>query len=110
MCCIELCEGVLTAQKRTSTQIPIESCVNLSVFVSVSMSRSVNIPLGISAPLHFLNNRFWSYMYVQPSLIFVIGSSLLTFSASKTFNKLKKGGRLKTLDSKPGTFIVEVIL
>ena len=109
MGCIELCEGVLTAQKRTSTQIPIESCVNLSVFVSVSMSRRVNIPLGISAPLHFLNNRFSSYMYVQPSLIFVIGSSLLTFSASKTFNKLKKGGSLKTLDSKPGTFIVEVI-
>ena len=39
----------------------------------------------------------------------VIGSSPLTFSASKTFNKLKKGGSLKTLDSKPGIFKSDIV-
>ena len=37
MGCIELCGGVHTTQKQTSTQIPIEFCVNLLVCLYVSL-------------------------------------------------------------------------
>ena len=39
--CIGLCGGLQTTQKRTSAQIPIGFCVNLSVSLSVSVSVSV---------------------------------------------------------------------
>ena len=44
MGCTELFGGVHTAQRQTSTEIPIGLCVNLSVSVSVSVSDSVNTP------------------------------------------------------------------
>ena len=40
--CIELYEGVHTGQRQTSIQIPIEFYLNLSIFVSVSVSGNVN--------------------------------------------------------------------
>ena len=41
----DMCRGVHTAQRQTSTQIPIGFCVNLSVSLSVSVSSSENATL-----------------------------------------------------------------
>ena len=48
---IELCGFVHTAQRQTSTQIPIRFCVNLSVYVSVLVSASVSLSGSVNAPL-----------------------------------------------------------
>ena len=50
MGCIELCGGVHTTERRTSMQLPIGFCVNLSVSLSVSVLDSVNAPLCLITP------------------------------------------------------------
>ena len=56
--CMELCGGVHTAQRQTSTQIPIEVCVDLSVSVSVSVAVSVSVSGSGNAPLiHLAHNK-----------------------------------------------------
>ena len=51
----ELCGSVLTAQRQTSTQIPIGFSVNLPVSVSVSVSVSDSV----SWPIHTPQDRDW---------------------------------------------------
>ena len=50
---IQLCGGVYTSQRQTSTQIPIGVCGNLSAYVSALVSGSVNATLCVMQLLEF---------------------------------------------------------
>ena len=55
MVCIELCGGVHTARRQTSTQIPVGFCVNLLVSVSVAVSVFALVSGSMNAPLSLTN-------------------------------------------------------
>ena len=51
MGCIELDGGIHTGQSQTSTEIPIGFCIDLLVFVSVSVSVLRSVSGSVNAPL-----------------------------------------------------------
>ena len=74
MGCTELCGGVHTAQRQIPSQIPIVFCVNLSIYVSVSVSSSVNAPLlgycCIQTCVNTSSLKWWNFFISLATLTF----------------------------------------
>ena len=85
MGCIELSGGFHTAQRQTSTQIPIGFCVNLLVPVSVLISVSVSVSGSVKVPYYtrvfYLNQvcNFIDLIDHRPSILRTLGERPLQF-------------------------------